>query len=210
MFTTNEYQAPYCPSTPWIYNADSNYHSLLGYISSLIHMRSKLLVIRVDLGFRAHSQGSHNAEYAREQFNRFMNNRRRNSIFANEIGYAWALEFGNNGQMKSSGKGFHYHCIFFFDGHKSNHDIMIGHQIGEYWMNTIADGTGVYYNSNKDKEELRRKGCPVGIGMTHRNNPEEVAAMTYMATYLLKEESNIQQFLPEHLRRFRTFGRGEF
>ena len=126
MFTTNEYQASYYPSTPWIYNTDSNYHSLLGYIRNLINMRSKLLVIRVDLGFRAHSQGSYNAEYAREKFNRFMNNRRRNSIFANEIGYAWALEFGNNGQMKSSGKGFHYHCIFFFDGHKSNHDIMSG------------------------------------------------------------------------------------
>lgn len=209
MITNTTDQIRHYPSTTWTYSADSNSHSLLSYIGDLINMRSRLLVIRVDLSFRMYSQGSYNAEYAREQFNRFMNSRRRNSIFNNEIGYAWALEFGHEGHEESAGKGFHYHCIFFFDGHKSNHDILIGHQIGEYWMRTVSDGTGVYYCSNPDKDELRRKGFPVGIGMIHRNNQDEVNAMLHMATYLLKNESKIHPYLPEGMRGFRTFGRGE-
>lgn len=187
----------------WNYQEDSsNYQSLIGYVNRLFDKRSRLLVIRIDLSFSVGTRGQHDAEYARECFGRFMNNRRNNGIFENEEGYVWALEWAPE-------RGFHYHCLFFFDGHKSQQDITIGHRIGQYWRDVIAQGTGYYYCSNDDKDELERRGWPVGIGMIHRDDQAKRAALLACSTYLLKEGESLRTVLPESLRRFRAFGRGE-
>lgn len=186
----------------WNYTEDSNYQSLMTYIDQQFEKRSRLLVIRVDLGFSVGTQGQYDAELARECFARFMNNRRRNSIFYNEIGYAWAMEWAQD-------RGFHYHFIFLYDGHLSQQDVTIGHLIGQYWRNVITEGTGYYHCSNDDKFDLERRGYPVGIGMIHRNDVAKRANLRMIATYLLKEGINIRAVLPESSRRFRTFGHGE-
>lgn len=190
----------------WNYQEDSNnYQSLIGYINRLFDKRSRLLVIRIDLSFSIGAAGQYDAEHARECFSKFMNNRRCNGIFRNEIGYAWALEWAQD-------RGFHYHFLFFFDGHESQQDITIGHRIGQYWRDVITQGTGYYHCSNDDKENLERMGYPVGIGMIHRNDHGLRENLLRMATYMLKEEAEgmpqLRSVLPESLRRFRTFGHG--
>lgn len=187
----------------WEYAKDSNYHSMRTYIDNLFMHRSRLLVVRVDLGFCANTQGQYDAEYARECFQRFLNNRRRNQIFDAEVGYLWSLECGPD-------KGFHYHCIFFFDGHLRQHGSFIGREIGKYWKSAITAGEGHYSCSNDNIERLAQQGSPIGIGMIERNNPVQRENLVWAATYLIKDtdESAMHRMLPDGLRGFRTFGRG--
>lgn len=191
----------------WQFNPDShNCNSMFDYIEWLFSKRSRLLVIRIDLSFMANTQGQCDAEYARDCHRRLLNNSRSNRLFDNMIGYVWSMEYGQD-------KGFHYHCIFVYDGHLSQKDTWIGDQIGKYWHNTITRGTGHYYCSNGDEARLARQGFPIGVGMVHRSEIDKVENMALMATYLIKDaeddEPRMRTVLPESLRRFRTFGHGE-
>lgn len=188
----------------WEYEEGNNYHSLMQYIDDLVNTYSRLLVIRIDLSFKEGSRGQYDVVYASECLRDLLNKSRRNSIFGNRVGYAWGLEFGTQ-------RGFHYHFIFFYNGHKSQQDITIGHAIGAYWRDCITDGEGNYYCTNADTSGLERAGLPNGIGMIHRDNQEQVDCMRWMATYLIKiaDDSGVslKSVLPDGLR-VRTFDHG--
>lgn len=189
----------------WQYKNNRNFDSLMDYINWMFDLRSRLLVVRIDLSFRAESRGQYDAEYARQCFQTFLHNMQSNQIFRDLIGYVWTMEYGAD-------RGFHYHCIFCLDGHQRCKDISIGLQIGQYWRDTITQGEGYYYCCNNDIPELELHGLPVGIGMIHRSEAEKVENMAAMATYLIKQEEDnkpqLRAVLPESLKRFRTFGRG--
>lgn len=199
-------QARFINVQSWQFEESHNYYSLMKYIESLVNTYSRLLTIRIDLSFQVGTQGQYDAEYARSCLQRLLNNSRSNRIFDNMVGYVWALEHAPE-------RGFHYHFIFFYNGHKSQQDVTIGHEIGKYWVNSITNGTGYYFCSNANKGELERMGLPVGIGMVSRNDPAQLQSMRWMATYLLKGagegEPTLRSVLQESLGRFRTFGRGE-
>ena len=190
----------------WNYQENSNFYSMMNYINHLFAKRSRLLVVRVDLGFGVGVPGQCHAEHAREYFSRFMNNRRRSRVFEWEEGYIWSLEWAPD-------RGFHYHLIFFFHGDFRNRDESIGHLIGQYWRDAITQGTGYYHSSNDDKNALARRGFPVGMGMIHRDDVVMRENLAWSATYLIKDtpagDLPLQAVLPESLRRFRTFGHGE-
>jgi len=190
----------------WQYPRGSNFNSMVDYIEWMFERRSRLLVIRIDLSFRAESRGQFDAEYARDCFQRLMNNRRSNRIFGDLIGYLWSMEYGPQ-------RGFHYHCILCFDGHKRQQGCSIAHLIGQYWRDEISDGTGSYHCCNDDIADLESQNYPVGIGLIHRNDTTLVENMVWMATYLIKQaqedEPQLRAVLPESLKGFRSFGRGE-
>lgn len=190
----------------WQYQQDSNYHSLLNYIDWMFAQRSRLLVIRIDLSFRSEARGQYDAEYARDCFQKLLSSRRYHQIFSHLIGYVWAMEHGAE-------RGFHYHCIFCFDGHERQKDMSIGYQIGQYWREVITQESGYFYCCNDDITDLGLQGYPIGIGMIHRNSQQEVENMVWMSTYLIKQaeagEPQLQAVLPDSIKRFRTFGRGE-
>ena len=202
--------AIHSPSRPavqsWRYVENHNFFSAVNYINHLFDLRARLLVIRIDLSFQHETQGQYDAEYARACFQRLLNNRRSNSIFRNLMGYIWVLEYGQE-------RGFHYHCIFFYDGHYSQQDITISHRIGAYWRDAITQGAGCYYSCNDSKETLAKRGFPIGVGMIHRNNMQSREDLIWITTYLLKETEEdgtpLHTVLPESLRRFRSFGHGE-
>jgi hypothetical protein len=56
---------------------------------------------------------------------------------------------------------------------------------------------------------LAAQGFPVGIGMISRNDMQKRNNLLYVASYLVKIDPLRQQALPESMKRFRTFGRGE-
>lgn len=192
---------PLLTKTAWNVTAEHNYLSMVSYIDQLFSKHSRLLIIRVDLMFRDNTQGQYDAEFSRVCFQRLLNNSRRNRIFDNMVGYVWALEYGQN-------RGFHYHCLFIYNGSRSQQDITIGHEIGRYWMDMITEGTGTYYVSNDRKAYFEQQGT-LGIGMIHRHDAVRRENLIRSASYLLKDDGLIQQMLPESHRRFRTFGRGE-
>lgn len=116
-----------------------NYSSCKRNVDALFESYSRLLVLRVDLSFLVHVD----LIKAKELFDKFLNNRRSNKIFKNEVGYIWTLEHGDK-------KGYHYHCYFFFDGVHVRNDAYRAQLICEYWAR-ITGAIGSSYNCNWEK-----------------------------------------------------------
>lgn len=139
-------------------SGNKNYKELMEYVDALFDRYSRLLVLRVDLGYRKEFSKTTLAEAKQDREHLFQNTRS-NKLFGDMVGHIWKLEHGPD-------KGFHYHMMFFFDGAKVREDGTLAKLIGEYWKTTITKGRGLYYNCNADKS--RYKSC--GIGMVdHRD-----------------------------------------
>ena len=181
-------------------SSNKNYKSLVGYIDSLFKLRSRLLVLRVDFGYKKPEV----TKSAREPVDLYDVKRHREKLFREVknkliagafVGYCWKLEYGLS-------KSYHYHCIIFLDGSKVREDISLGRMIGELWCEKITSGKGVYYNCNYKKHSYR--SC--GIGMVSHDDVEMRCNLLKAASYLTKVEFYIRIALDGV---GRCFGRGE-
>lgn len=92
--------------------SNKNYKSLLDYIEAIFEQRSRVLVLRVDLGYsKALVQRSFRQDLSfdevkkhREKLLRLLRRKLPAKTF---LGHAWKLEFGLS-------KSYHYHCVFFW------------------------------------------------------------------------------------------------
>jgi hypothetical protein len=179
------------------YNAVRNLRSASKYVSDLFSRYSRLLVVRVDFGFKidvANQLRGVTVTEAQTFLDRFLNNRRGNSLFSDLKGYIWKLESGKE-------KGYHFHFFLFFGGDKVKKDEHYGKMIGEYWCK-VTNGLGIYHNCNANKQKYRR--C--GIGMVDHSDIEMQGNLLYALKYLFKKE----QYLREKFNsKTRVFGRGE-
>ena len=181
-----------------------NYQSMCQYINNLFSRYARLLVIRLDLGYRKDvdirymTENEVYAAYwqAKTDKEHLFNNTRTNQIFDNMVGYIWRLEYGID-------KGFHYHCIFFFDGSKVQQDINIADMIGMYWQNVITQGRGLYHNCNRHKKKYGK--C--GIGMINYYDEVLINNLKLAAQYLVKPDEHLSAFM-NAMNIGRTFGRG--
>ncbi|WP_273430586.1 inovirus-type Gp2 protein [Chitinibacter tainanensis] len=171
------------------------------FVTDLFTERSRLLVIRLDLGLRGDSARKYDPYHLRECFNHLLNNRRQKpSLFANCLGYIWSLELGQE-------KGFHYHCYFFYDGAYSQQDQNIGHGIGQYWQQ-VTHSEGTYYCSNDDKAWFEQQGT-CGIGMISRHEVLKRNNLTNLVGYLFKDEANTRACITSlGLKNIRLYGKG--
>lgn len=93
--------------------SNKNYKSLLAYIDAIFEGCSRVLVLRVDLGYsksivhRGFREGLQ-FETVKNQREKLLKMLRRKLPSKALLGHAWKLEFGLS-------KGFHYHCMFFLD-----------------------------------------------------------------------------------------------
>lgn len=150
-------------------------------IDNLILDYSKLLVIRLDLTIQKKFTPLINQHFMNEAFTRLRNNLRHNKLFEHYITYAAKLEYGVD-------KSWHYHVIFFFDGQKVNRDIWLSQQIGEYWVNVITRGIGLYYSSNMHQSDFLCNG----VGMVHYGDTTKIGYLKeIVAGYLVKIDMGI-------------------
>lgn len=179
------------------YNCERGFNSTKKYIDALFDEYARLLVLRIDLGFkRKQKNNSVDFSSAQNYLNRFLNSRRSNKIFKNEVGYIWKLEFGKT-------KGYHFHVIFFLDGSLAHKDEFRASTIGHYWEN-VTEGKGYHYNCNLVKRNYERIG--VGIGMIHHSDIGMRGNLLRIVRYFFKKE----QFIKEKFSiKARVFGRGE-
>jgi hypothetical protein len=167
--------------------SNKNYAGLIKYIDSLFNVRSRLMVIRLDIGMSRkacwNEDGRKMADY--EKIKRFKNELfvYLKKQFTEEVfvGFAWKLEYGLE-------KTYHYHLLLFFNGRLVREDVTIGKIIGEYWRNEITKGEGIYYNCNAHKENYVK--CGVGI-INHgdfdlRENLKTVASYLTKTDYFIK------------------------
>ena len=156
-----------------------NLKSAAAYEQSMFVWRSRLMVVRVDLGYLAEYGDAISIADARKDFKHFLNNRRSNpKIFGDLGGYIWKLEYG------SEGKGFHYHVIFFFDGGEVENSGYKANQIGEYWKTKITTDRGYFHNCNLDRHKYKHWG----IGMIYCDDVEKRKNLAMAIKYLTKKD----------------------
>jgi hypothetical protein len=180
--------------------SNKNYKSLIAYIDRIFENRSRVLVLRVDLGYSklisdGHVRERQKFESVKADRERLLSVLRRKLPEKTILGHAWKLEYGLS-------KGYHYHCMFFLDGAKLREDVAWAREIGDIWVARITSGGGVYYNCNRRKGTYR--SC--GIGMIEHSDKEARKGLEKAALYLTKIEYYIKIVTDG---RARTFGRGE-
>lgn len=178
-----------------------NTKRLIIYMSQILNHYSRLLIVRVDLGYSKNT--IHLVSI--ETFHKHLKKLREligktESCFEELEGNVIALEQGHD-------RGYHVHLLLMFDGSKRWKDTHIGQLVGEKWQN-ITGGLGSYHNCNnpqyKKQQEARGR---LGIGMIHRRNPKEIQNAINASLYLTQPEKK-NQHLRVKLRKMRTFTHG--
>jgi len=187
-------------------SSDKNFDSLDKYIKKLFLKHTRLMVLRIDLGYKK-DYYLQNEEQRKEMYLQAVNDRENffkkrganllsKKLFKHMLGYAWKLEFGFE-------KGFHYHVFLFFDGSKRWRDKYRAKKIGEYWQNNITNGKGLFHSCNANKGSYKY----LGIGVINDDDVKLREGLKKAAEYLTKADSyNVRIITPD---KGRAFGKGE-
>ncbi|MDR5814982.1 inovirus-type Gp2 protein [Caballeronia sp. LZ033] len=111
----------------------------------------------------------------------FENMRSKPSIFRHCVGKVWRIEW-------SRASGYHLHAAFIFDGSKVKKHEWLGEQIGQYWVNTITQGRGLYHNCNRDKH---KHGERWGIGEIGHSDTIKRGKLMCALSYLAKRSQYV-------------------
>ncbi|MEP4533515.1 MAG: inovirus-type Gp2 protein [Cyclobacteriaceae bacterium] len=168
------------------------------YIDALFEKYSRLVVIRVDLAYKAGSFSglglNESLKQVKGNWASMQSSLHNNKPVRNLVGFACTLEYGYI-------KGFHFHLLAFYDGSIYRKDIVLARMIGMYWVEEVTDGRGIYYNCNKYKHRYRR----LGIGVLNHHDFELIDNLKHhVSSYLVKVDYWVR-LLP---RSGRSFFRG--
>jgi hypothetical protein len=172
-----------------------NHGGLLRYVKTMQSLNSKLLGIRIDVGYKLeHTQQMSFADVQRdrEALVEYINA----SCDGNHIGHAWKIEHGQT-------RYFHMHFWIFYNGHKVQQDVTIAKMIGDHWVREITRGKGYYHNCNAHKEEYKYRG----IGKLPQGDPNVEAGIRFVVAYMTKPDYHIRLVAPPGAR---TFGRTSY
>jgi len=177
-----------------------NETSLRRYVDALFQVRSRLILIRLDLKYRKAFKADISFEKARADLDHLLANMRsKSSLFGDLEGYIWRLECGQEG-------GHHFHVILFFNNDHFQNDSYRGELIKRYWEDVITSGRGECFNCNRSNHKQRFSSDRLAIGRVEASNTNKRASVDRMLHYLCKSEQQIQ-VMPS--KRARTMGRGE-
>ncbi|WP_180010039.1 inovirus-type Gp2 protein [Acinetobacter sp. YH16055] len=178
-----------------------NQGSLKNYFNELLQRHRKLLLVRVDLSYRALAQPSIS------QFNRDIKKlvsriQDKDTIFKDQVGYVYRLEQGGKS------RGYHCHLLLIYNGSLRNRDSYLGQCIGELWKDKITGGCGQFYNCNQAEHKKYYWGLnQLGIGMIERRNSKEVGNALKAIGYLADPDKD-DQYLRAPLKGMRKFSKG--
>ncbi len=177
-----------------------NEAGLNDFVDALFEKYSRLLVLRLDVGYSLPylqaQRGTMSSERVKNDLASFLRAVKRGWLKDSLCGYIWKLEFGPT-------KQYHYHMMIFLDGSKHQEDIVLGEGLGEVWKNKITGGDGSYFNCNRDKKKYER--C--GVGMISWDDGQAVSNVKYAGSYLVKLDLLVKPNLPGNER---TFGKSSF
>jgi len=164
-------------------------------------VRSRLIVVRLDLKYRDDLSQPTSLEQAQEDIQHFLENRRGNKRLFNDLeGYIWKLEYGYLGM-------YHFHVILFFNNDHYLNDSHLGELIGRYWVETVTQGRGSYFNCNRPSYKARFESIKrLGVGRIEARDLEKRNNLKAVVAYLCKSE---QQINTAGKAKFRTMARGE-
>ena len=181
------------------YRPFGKFLSLANYADALFeHVRSRLMVIRLDLKYRHESVTSMSVGQAQDDLKHFFDNmRNKPSLFSDQVGQIWKLECGDHGSE-------HFHVMLFFTNDRLSNDCHRAELIGQYWEKLITKGRGCYFNCNRPEHKAQQKR--LSLGRIEYYDHEKRYNLLYQLAYFCKDEQRIQ-IKPKQ--KSRTFGRGE-
>ncbi len=161
-----------------------NFKACIRQIQKIYARYARLVVLRIDFGYK---KGQNvNIEDLVKDIKHIHGNKRHNKLFDHLVGYIIKIEYGLE-------KGMHAHVLLFFDGSKRrpDSDVYFAKEIGEYWVNQITNGRGVYWNCNahKAKYEINNR---LGIGDIHVNEVGKKRNLHGIVGYFCKSEQYLK------------------
>ncbi|MDH1505255.1 inovirus Gp2 family protein [Aeromonas caviae] len=172
-----------------------NQRSIATYVNSLFDQHAKLLVLRLDIGYRKAYYDQLTLDLVTNDRNSYL--RRIQNKYPALVGYIWKLEYGVD-------RRFHTHITCFFNGAIHQRDISLGIALGELWED-MSDNNGSYFNCQVRREDYREWGTD-GIGMVHYSDTTKRINLINALGYLTKLDTQVLAVLPAGRR---TFGRME-
>lgn len=173
-------------------NSKQNFQNYKEFIDDLFKVISELLVLRIECEYDKEIAHRITLEQAQKDRDHFLNNMRNNDLFKTVKGYIWKFEEGEI-------RGPHFHFIFFLDGSLSIKDDYLAEQFGRYWVETVTQGRGIYYNCNRHPRNYKK----LGIGII--DHADEIKRRNLMI--VLKSLTKKEQYLK--IKGVRTIGRSE-
>lgn len=180
--------------------AMKNYRALRRYIDGLFVRHSRLLVVRVDVGYWdwRGMQFEHapvvTPHRMKKDFARLL--RYIGEKMLGPIGYCWKIEYGAT-------KGLHAHILVFFDAHELRDDVSLGFKIRDEWVQ-ITEGRGTGWNCNADKSQLEMLGI-CGLGDINYHEMAKRRNLDNCAAYLTKTDAYVR-YVGQGIGK--TFGKG--
>ncbi|MEB3755023.1 YagK/YfjJ domain-containing protein [Acinetobacter sp. MD2(2019)] len=187
----------------FIQQEQQNRNSLYQYLTKLMTHYSKLLFVRVDLGYLEAQQVYVGIQDVQQHMD-ILRNRIANQdgCFMGLRGYAWALEQGVD-------KGYHCHLLLIYDPSKRQKDWYLADQVWQMW-NSITGNIGVHYNCNTTNHKQRfMRNNRLGVGPIRCSHPVEASNALNAAMYLVNPEKYAQH-LRVKIPHMRSFGTGQF
>ncbi|WP_279474385.1 YagK/YfjJ domain-containing protein [Aeromonas caviae] len=172
-----------------------NQSSIAMYVNSLFDQHAKLLVIRLDIGYREEYYDQLTLDLVTDDRNCYL--RKIQNKYPALVGYIWKLEYGVD-------RRFHIHITFIFNGAVHQRDISLGIAVGEVWED-MTNNNGTYFNCQTQREDYRRRRTD-GVGMVHYSDTVKRIKLINALSYLTKLDTQILAILPAGRR---TFGRME-
>jgi hypothetical protein len=179
--------------------------SVVAYFDDLFMDYSKILVVRVDLGYQACEADKISFERAHRDIQRFINYRQWQACFKHSIGYVIGRERGTSSTTENggNGRGYHFHCFILFDGQKVKNDVELAKQIIDYWQHRIVNSRRTpadeqtkiwYFNCN---HKARTSGYRYdGIGMVQHSDELKRWHMISALIYLTKHSQALGDDVP--------------
>lgn len=181
----------------WIRRSNKNYQSITKKFNLAFDRHSRLLSVRLDVGFERELDG----EGIQGDFKKIDELRiltldwLRKKFGCGLVFYVWKLEYGLH-------RGFHYHWHLLFHGDMHRKDASLAREIGEYWKSIARKEKGVYFNCNANKEVYR----DLGIGLLDAEDSSIWPGLRYIALYLVRPDFYVALRLGEGRR---TLGMSE-
>lgn len=182
-----------------------NQNELKKYSESIIDRYSRILVIRVDLGYLQEFQSRINIDDLYSDLDMLVNRiQNKDGIFKHVIGYAWGLEQGGKS------KGYHCHLAVIYDtAHRSGNARYWGDEIIKLWKEITQDyGCGYNCYNRERVAELSAKN-KLGIGLIYRRDAHQVENFIEAMNYLTEHDKRTDQYLRVKPIGRRVFGKGQ-
>lgn len=157
--------------------AVTNFNSARDYVIGLFELRSRLLVLRVDLYLRPEAKSwgyGLEAEIASKKFLRWLRERR---DVGGYLGYIVKRENGIH-------RGMHWHWMVFLDGHQHRDACSLTKMLGQTWERIVGQGRGSYFNCYARKDQYRFNG----LGLVHARDREKLLGIRAALYYMTKRD----------------------